>query len=427
MTFQYTWENIDNNSSQSDLVVIHGQVFDLTNFIRYHPGGTKVIEHYGNQDATEAFIAFHKEFDKVFKYSKIYKIGDIDPTTKHAKIKKDFEDLRLLAKEMNLFEPNLFFFLFHAAQIIFFQTFGYLIFLRFGYGLWPFICATFCLIVAQGQASWTMHDYGHSSVLEKTKYNKYIQYFFLGFIKGGSVCWWNHLHNQHHAKPNVIDKDPDTRMKPIFVLGEHQPRRTAEKDEKYLFPFNMQHYLFPIFAPLLFPIYFQLMTFRHVIVRRLYLDLAAMLPMYIYHFAITYFVFKSIPLCVAYWFFYRMIDSAWFIWVSQCNHIVMDIHDDEKNESWFTLQLRATCNLCKSSFNDWFTGHLNFQIEHHLFPTMPRHNYYKIQPHVQSMCRKYNIPYVLKSLRQAFWDILSSLKRAGAIWKEAFDDVHNAK
>ena len=83
----------------------------------------------------------------------------------------------------------------------------------------------------------------------------------------------------------------------------------------------------------------------------------------------------------------RMADSAWFTWVSQCNHIVMDVHDDDPQDTWLNLQvnealtirpfltkwpnskifskkLKATCNITKSAFNDWFTGHLNFQIEH---------------------------------------------------------------
>ena len=74
-----------------------------------------------------------------------------------------------------------------------------------------------------------MHDYGHSSILAKPKYNKYIQHVILGIIKGGSVQWWNHMHTQHHAKPNVIDKDPDSRMDPIFVLGKTQPIRVFNK------------------------------------------------------------------------------------------------------------------------------------------------------------------------------------------------------
>ena len=84
----------------------------------------------------------------------------------------------------------------------------------------------------------------------------------------------------------------------------------------------------------------------------------------------------------------------------------MDIHEDVNYDSWLHLQLKATCNLEKSAFNDWFTGHLNFQIEHHLFPTMPRHNLYKIQPLIQSLCKKYNINYVVKPMGRAFLDIL---------------------
>jgi fatty acid desaturase len=42
----------------------------------------------------------------------------------------------------------------------------------------------------------------------------------------------------------------------------------------------------------------------------------------------------------------------------------MDVSHDDSNMSWFRMQLKATCNIDKSLFNDWFTGHLNFQIEH---------------------------------------------------------------
>ncbi|EGW14403.1 Fatty acid desaturase 1, partial [Cricetulus griseus] len=68
--------------------------------------------------------------------------------------------------------------------------------------------------------------------------------------------------------------------------------------------------------------------------------------------------------------------------------------------------LQATCNVHQSAFNDWFSGHLNFQIEHHLFPTMPRHNYHKVAPLVQSLCAKYGIKYKSKPLLSAFADIV---------------------
>jgi len=71
----------------------------------------------------------------------------------------------------------------------------------------------------------------------------------------------------------------------------------------------------------------------------------------------------------------------------------------------FRRQLLTSCNVETSFFNDWFSGHLNFQIEHHLFPTMPRHNLHKIAPYVKSMCDKHKITYELKTLGRAMADI----------------------
>uniref|UniRef100_A0A670HSK0 Fatty acid desaturase domain-containing protein n=1 Tax=Podarcis muralis TaxID=64176 RepID=A0A670HSK0_PODMU len=94
----------------------------------------------------------------------------------------------------------------------------------------------------------------------------------------------------------------------------------------------------------------------------------------------------------------KFIESHWFVWVTQMNPHPMNI-DYDKN-------LQATCNVDQSLFNDWFSGHLNFQIEHHLFPTMPRHNFHKVTPLVKSLCAKHGIEYQSKPLLTAFADIV---------------------
>jgi len=38
---------------------------------------------------------------------------------------------------------------------------------------------------------------------------------------------------------------------------------------------------------------------------------------------------------------------------------------------------------------------------------MPRHNLYKITPDVKELCKKYDIPYVVKPMGKAFIDILT--------------------
>ncbi|KAG8147405.1 putative Fatty acid desaturase 1-like protein, partial [Naja naja] len=129
------------------------------------------------------------------------------------------------------------------------------------------------------------------------------------------------------------------------------------------------------------------------------------------------FVFYDVRVCLmfvplmgfksfmAYYWLARCLEASWFIWVSQMSHIPMNI-DYDQNLDWVSAQLSATCNVGESLFNDWFTGHLNFQIEHHLFPTMPRHNYYKVVPLVKSLCAKHNIKYECKPLLSAFADVV---------------------
>ena len=63
------------------------------------------------------------------------------------------------------------------------------------------------------------------------------------------------------------------------------------------------------------------------------------------------------------WFGDRFIESHWFVWCTQMNHLPMAV-EYERDDDWLSMQLAATCNIDQSAFNDWFSGHLNFQIEH---------------------------------------------------------------
>lgn len=189
-------------------------------------------------------------------------------------------------------------------------------------------------------------------------------------------------------------------------------------------PFNWQHrYFFLIGPPLLFPVYFQMMLFRHIYTRRRLVDLLLVM------FFFAKFLYLFTPMLgiggvIVYYFTLRCLESHWFTWVTQSNHIPMHIENDQALH-WMKLQMNATCDIEKSVFNDWFTGHLNFQIEHHLFPTMPRHNLYKVAPLVASLCKKHNIPYDVKPLWTAFGDIVRCLKHSGELWAGTYNALYS--
>ena len=63
---------------------------------------------------------------------------------------------------------------------------------------------------------------------------------------------------------------------------------------------------------------------------------------------------------------------------------------------------------------DWFLGGLNYQIEHHLFPSMPRPNLRLAQPLVREHCARIGLPYTETGLVESYAGALRHLHRVGA-------------
>ncbi|XP_071895073.1 acyl-CoA (8-3)-desaturase isoform X2 [Anas platyrhynchos] len=358
-----TWEEIKihngRGQSQQQWLVIDRNVYDVSTFSKLHPGGSRVISHYAGQDATDAFVAFHSDKALVRKYLKSLLIGELAPdqpsfeSNKKKSLLEDFRELRCTIEKMGLLKPSYTFFFMIFLHLLVLDIASWLMIWYFGISLVPFLVGMAFFTTAQIQMGWFQHDLGHCSVFRKPKWNRLLQIIVINVLKGLPASWWNHLHNQHHAKPNCFRKDPDLNMHPLlFSLGKTLSVELGKKKKKFM-PYNYQHKYFILLAPLALVPFFQLSIF---------------------YFAI-------------------------------------------KRKKWL---LHATCNVNQSLFNDWFTGHLNFQIEHHLFPTMPRHNYWKAAPLVKALCDKHGIEYKSKTLLGAFVDILHSLKESGEHWLEAY-------
>jgi fatty acid desaturase len=134
---------------------------------------------------------------------------------------------------------------------------------------------------------------------------------------------------------------------------------------------------------------------------------------------LSYITFYSVPGALLLFVAVRVLESHWFMWITQMNHIPKEI-GHEKHPDWANFQLAATCNVEPSLFIDWFSRHLNFQIEDHLFPTMPRHSYHKMAPLVKALCAKHGMYCEVKPFLTALVDITRSLKKSGNIWLDAY-------
>ncbi|XP_041852483.1 acyl-CoA Delta-4 desaturase-like [Melanotaenia boesemani] len=421
----YTWEEVQKHCSRKDQwLVISRKVYNITQWARRHPGGSPVISHYAGEDATEAFTAFHPDQKFVQKFLKPLLIGELAATepsqdqNKNAAIMQDLHALRMQAEKQGLFQAKLLFFCLHLGHIILLEALAWLIVWFWGTSWILTLLCLLMLATAQVQGSWLQHDFGHLSVFKKSRWNHLMQKFVMGYLKGASANWWNHMHFRHHAKTNVLSKDPDVNMSNIFVLGAKQPVEYGIKKIKSM-PYNHQYwYFFLVGPPLLLTVVFNIQILKTLISRRDWVDLAWYLAFYLRYFSCSvplYGLFGSLVLltCV------RFLESHWFVWISQMNHIPMEI-DHEKHKDWLTMQLQGTCNIEQSFFNDWFSGHLNFQIEHHLFPTMPRHSYCLVAPQVRALCEKHGVSYKMKTMWQGMADVVRSLKISGDLWLDAY-------
>lgn len=77
------------------------------------------------------------------------------------------------------------------------------------------------------------------------------------------------------------------------------------------------------------------------------------------------------------------------------SHFAMSTSDLGPHESFPQKMLRTTMDIECPQWLDFFHGGLQFQVIHHLYPRMPRHNLRRAQKLVQDFCNEVGIPYAL--------------------------------
>jgi fatty acid desaturase len=66
-------------------------------------------------------------------------------------------------------------------------------------------------------------------------------------------------------------------------------------------------------------------------------------------------------------------------------------------------------------------GGLNFQIEHHLFPSMPSVNLRRARPVVRAFCAERDVSYTETTLVQSYRIVLRYLQKVGLKYADPFD------
>lgn len=437
------------SSINSCWVKIGEKVYDLTSFLKTHPGGVDPILSVSGCDATDAFFMYHP--DHVRKRMKTYEVGTYIDTyylfssKSNTKVKEkrksyidDFRMLHEFLKRKGLYKTNMTFYIKQSMWMIFLFSFSLYLSLTHH----PILGGGMMGLFWQ-QIAGIGHDLGHSSVFYNSmKYNHFVG-SLLTSVMGLSLGWWRKDHNTHHVVCNSIDFDPNIQHMPIFAISD-----------KILFGFYDQYHKKEVRSSTISK---QMIRHQHLYAYPL-LILVARWNLYVE--GISYLL-KQIrkPVGKTYFILLECIGVLiFFLWVSfilasqitpfhsllwMCtSHAVAGIlhvqivlshwtmqtyfgktmnEKNEKNEKrydsignkgndWYMTQLETTMNILTIPIFDWVHLGLQFQIEHHIFPKLPRHNLRIARTYVKQICAKHHLPYVELGFFEANLKMWSTLK-----------------
>lgn len=116
-----------------------------------------------------------------------------------------------------------------------------------------------------------------------------------------------------------------------------------------------------------------------------------------------------------------VLNNYWIALTIQATHLTEPLQPEEalKNKGkWYVSQLDSSVNFKGNRWQSILWGHLNYQVEHHLFPDIPAHRYPEMAIEVQAVCEKYHLPY--KSNKN-WWQAIRNY--IGVLWRFSFKDA----
>jgi len=278
-----------------------------------------------------------------------------------------------------------------------------------GNSWWQLAPAAFLAIVFT-QLGFLGHDAGHRQISGSRRVS-YVLGILLGDLGIGlSYGWWVGKHNRHHAHPNTEGADPDISMKVLaFTPGQASGARGLSRAM-----FRWQAYLF-------FPLLLGEALSLHVssigsIVGKSWRSRLPETLLLAVHFAsyltILFLVMPPVKAIV----FIVVQQSLFGLYMGAAfapNHKGMPVLTADDKTDFLRRQVLTSRNVRGGWFNDLLLGGLNYQIEHHLFPSMPRPNLRHSQPLIRDFCLQHELPYCQASLIGSYGQAVRYLNDVG--------------
>ncbi len=272
------------------------------------------------------------------------------------------------------------------------------------------------------QVAFLGHDSGHQQIFASRRANDVLGRVLANLLLGLSYGWWLSKHNRHHANPNREGHDPD--------IGEGALSFTTTQAARRRGPIGrfVTAYQAWLFFPLLTLEGMHLHAASVVALRpgarrstrggtRAMESVLLVVHLVLYVGALLLIMSPLTALL-----FVVIHQGTWGFYMGCSfapNHKGMPILGADEDVCFLRRQVLTSRNVRGGPFTDLLLGGLNYQIEHHLFPNMPRPELRHAQPLVRAYCAELGITYCETSLLGSYGAALAHLHAVGAATREA--------
>jgi fatty acid desaturase 2 (delta-6 desaturase) len=399
-------------------VLIAGYLYDVTGF--KHPGGSIIKFFSETGDATDAFEQFHLQSTRarnmlaslprrVAPPEELATAEAVHQARRHEAMTKDMLALTRKLRAEGWFECSPAHTAYRVVELL----------ALLGAGLWLLtagwsITGLLVLGLFQGRCGWLMHEAGHWSLTTNIGMDTLLQEVIYGFGPGMSGGWWRSQHNRHHATPQKLTFDVDLETLPLVAFNAKVYER-AKKSPLLRAWLSAQGFLFAPVTCLLVALSWQFILHPRFIVRmRKYREGAVLLVRYAAIYWFSTYVLRASLLQLALGYLVSLVAGSTYIFVNfALSHTHLPTTDATENVHWLDYASKHTVNIAPSWLCDWWMGYLNYQIEHHLFPSMPQFRHGRVAPQVRELFAKHGLVYDVRGYFPALVTTFSNLHTVG--------------
>jgi fatty acid desaturase len=271
---------------------------------------------------------------------------------------------------------------------------------------WWVLLWTVPLAVVFGQIGLLAHDATHSQILRTSRQNYVFSLLLFNLCVGGSRGWWDDKHSTHHAQPNRLGTDPDIEGGPIGIDA-------SQALEARGFCRAMMRRQAALITPLLSLAALQ-MRFQSVgfVQKRRLRNAATEAGLLGVHYAL--YVGGLVLLLgpgrgALFVLIHQMLLGLYLGGTFLTSHAGMRVLHPGEQMDFLHRQVLTARDIRSSPIADYTFGPLSCQIEHHLFPTMPRYALREAASIVRTFCAEREIPYVEAGAFEAFGAVFRHL------------------